>query len=193
LDIIRACKITDSIIHGRLRSVLRDVVEGYRVCGDFAREEGPLGQHRLRLAEIAKLAKRLGPLIEAEPLMEQILAEPIKLQELFDGSEPFAVASRKRHLVCDALGKMERYASQIAKDEQKLLRSKNFGLSPRKSIERGYVWEPIFKFWMSTGRELGYSHDGPIMRVLNVIHTGLEIDPPIAASVRHAIKDFKGQ
>jgi len=49
--------------------MLLEIDEYYKLYVDFERRNGPLGQHKARLADIAKLSRKLRPLIEAEPLM----------------------------------------------------------------------------------------------------------------------------
>jgi len=74
------------------------------------------------------------------------------------------------------------------------LRSYRFEPPPavfKKSLERRALWEPIFELWHRRGKRLGFSENGPLMRVLRHIHLGLGLTGPSPASVRQAIRDFQ--
>lgn len=59
----------------------------------------------------------------------------------------------------------------------------------RKSPERFYLWEAVFRLWEAHGQRVGFSLTGPLVRILNVIHEGLRLPPPSPDSVHQAIKD----
>jgi hypothetical protein len=61
----------------------------------------------------------------------------------------------------------------------------------RKSRERRYPWEPVFQLWVKTGHTVGFSPEGPLMRILKVVHAALSIAPPNPDAVRQAIREFK--
>jgi hypothetical protein len=60
----------------------------------------------------------------------------------------------------------------------------------KKSRERRLIWEPILDLWEAYGHHVGFTDDGPLMRIISTIHTALSIDPPSPDSVRQAIRDF---
>ena len=47
------------------------------------------------------------------------------------------------------------------------------------------------ELWHRRGNRLGFSENGPLMRVLRHIHLGLGLTGPSPASVRQAIRDFQ--
>ena len=196
-DLIRACRISNAFRHDALMELLGKVTENYEIYGEFEREEKTLRQHQARLREMAKLAKKLRPLIAEEPLMHRILGEST---EYPDDGNPLAHLWRqwqhglvRAEALCDDLGRIQVIAARLARNETALIKSRLTGADTRKSPERRYIWEPFFQFWLEFGQPLRYSPDGPIMRSLRIIHAGLGIKEPVGTSVQLAINEFKGK
>lgn len=151
----------------------------------------PLGEHQANLADISKFAKELGRLLRGEPLKWDLLEHPLELKR--DRKKRRAKDLPSIEIFLDALSAIEVRASCLAKSKETLQELRFSGIPIRattKSPKRQYIWEPVFEFWLNTGRRLGYSHKGPIVRVLSVIHNALEIEAPKPASVRQAMIDF---
>jgi len=197
-DLIRACKISNALRHEALMQLLGRVTEHYQIYGEFECEEKTPRQHQVRLREIAKLAKKLRPLVAEESLMHRILGDP---PEEYSGEGNPLVHLRRQwqhglaraEALCEDLGRIQWIAARLARDETALNRFRLAGADIRKSRERRYIWEPFFQFWLEFGQPLRYSPDGPIMKSLRVIHAGLGIKEPVGTSVQQAINEFKGK
>ena len=177
--LVREFRISGVVEHRYLLDTLVEIDEGYYTFAELDRRNGAIGQHKLRLASIARLAKKLRPLIDNEPLMWHFEE---KSSSLYINS------------VVKALWYIEQTARALSEDDSYLNRvrvSKN--PPPGKTSERFYIWEPIVRLWIKLGHSLGYSEDGPIIRVLRHIHEGLTIDPPKPGAVRQMIDDLKGR
>src|SRR3954451_14852331 len=68
-DLITDFDITDPASHRLLLSTIVEIDEGYRIYAEMYRANGPIGQHKRNLKDLSKLAGRLLPLLEAEPLL----------------------------------------------------------------------------------------------------------------------------
>lgn len=193
-ELISACKISNSIRHGDLTGLLARSAEQYEIYGGFESQEETLRKHQARLREMAKLIKRLSPLLAAEPLMYQLLSDPsVKITSLHHLVEAWEHAEWRAGDLRNDLHRIQQAAAKLAKDDAVLTKARLSKAESRKSPERRFIWEPFFEFWTRWGHELGYSTDGPIMRALRVIHAGLEIEPPAGKSVQMAISEFKGK
>jgi len=169
--------ICEAIGHNCLLAMLLEIDEYYKVYADFERRNGPLGQHKARLADIAKLSRKLRPLIEAEPLMWH-----------FENEWPSLNSDSLIHF----LQMLEQTARELSRNKQYLDRVR-FTKNAPKNAERLYIWEPVLGLWTKLGNPLGYSENGPIMRVLRILHDGLMIDHPKPGAVRQTIDDQKGR
>ena len=152
---------------------------------------GTFAQHRDRLLELGSLAKRMRPLLAEEPFARELLRLPLEGNELDMSS---VVSDFLDRLFCLARG-----AAGLGRNRD-ALQSRRFERcfpedvidNPGKSLPRRVIWEPVLTFWRSRGRRVGYSPDGPVMRVLTIIHQQCGIEPPRPESVRQTIRNLHG-
>lgn len=184
--------ITDAGPQAPLASLLRDISYQMWALPHIERRLGPSAQHRDRLLELAILAKRMRPLLLAEPLLDNLLLLP---------SPDSEDLGKERKVTEEFLGRLrhlEELAGHLARDQKALQGWRYERCFPdhviresAKSLPRRVIWEPVLKLWRAQGRRLGYSRDGPIMRVLATIHGACGIEPPRAESVRQTIRDLQ--
>ncbi|WP_404292118.1 hypothetical protein ACD578_07790 [Microvirga sp. RSM25] len=190
-ELISASRVSNVLSHGDLMITVGSALCNYQHFQDLSLGHETFSQHRDRLADIAKYASLLRPLFEAEPLrfkwtMIESEASPVR------GKNPF----KDIDWFCAALQSIEKRAANLASNPEGLQEIRFDAIQPlsnTKKSERQYIWEPIFRFWIRTTQKVGYSEDGPIMRVLRIIHSTLGIAAPNADAVRQAIKDFNGR
>lgn len=170
--------ITDSASHRLLLTMIVEIDEGYHINAEFDRMNGPIGEHRENLANIAKFAGKLCPLLAREPLLWHFEQEAA-------GLNVDAILKGLKHIHI--------IAGKLSKDAEYLRRVRVSEGPSHKSPERIYIWEPALRLWKELGHPLGYSENGPIMRILRVLHEGLRLAPPRPGAVRQAINDRKGR
>jgi hypothetical protein len=190
-DLVRECRITNALRHGALLSVLQRITAGYEVYGSFDRANGTLVQHKDRMAEMSKVAKRLLNLVRSEPLMYRLLSAPVTLEEIRALPDPFNFVEGRERKFLEDLGHLQERTADLVRNEEKLREWRISNPASAKSSERIYIWEPFFEFWVRFGHELRYSDGGPLIRIIRIIHKGLGIVPPKGPSVRQAINEFK--
>lgn len=182
------CKIHDSETHGKLLDTMADVSELYPMRRDFEKFFGPLGAHRDRLERIAVAASTLGSLLAEEPLADHLLCG---LSQKENWTDRLQEADRIHSALVNAMKHLADGAGAFASDTDQL---RSFRMDPKneaKSVERREIWEPVFRLWRELGREPGYSDNGPLMTVLQIMHAALGLEPPNPYSVRAALRAEK--
>ena len=185
-------------IHNTLYRVRRD----YAMATKFT-EPRTLTEYRNKYSTMGSAARKLANVLRQDPVsyyhhyvdcclrkMEEEAQKPIDLLQ-----PDFRAIERKWATFVDILDWLEAETNSLVDDPAYL--EKVSGARPtrgNKSRERFYIWEPIFDLWQASGRKVGFSPNGPLMRILNTVHAGLDIPAPSPASVHQAIRDFqKGQ
>jgi hypothetical protein len=182
-------------IHNTLYRVRRD----YTTATKFA-EARTLTEYRNKYSTMGSAARKLANLLRQDPVsyyhhyvdcclreMEEEAQKPIDLLV-----PDFRGIERKWATFIDILDWLEAETNSLVGDPAYL--KKVAGTRPtrgNKSRERFYIWEPIFELWRASGRKVGFSPKGPLMRILNTVHAGLGIPSPSAASVHQAVRDFQ--
>jgi hypothetical protein len=205
-ELIGICGIEDGWAHVVLSAALCDITEDYGIFAEFERQHGPFGPHLRRLAEIGKLAKRLGRLLAAEPLDWRLMWPSVTPKnydfraEIMNYELHCEAAEMLAHTVQEALASIEQVVTPLAANPDQLRRwryDKSMGpeksAATGKSAERRFIWEPTFELWVRLGHSVGYSENGPVMRFLRVVHEALGIPAPKGNAVRQAIDDFNGR
>jgi len=59
------------------------------------------------------------------------------------------------------------------------------------SLERRKIWEPVTLLYYDCKKRVGIYRNGPVQKILRILHEGLGLKPPKAESVLRAIKDFR--
>jgi hypothetical protein len=182
-------------IHNTLYRVRKD----YTTATTFA-EARTLSEHREKYSAIGSAARKLTNLLRQDSIgyyhqyvdcclreIEEEAQQPVELLK-----PDFRAIERKWATFVDELEWLEAETNSLAADTAYL--KKVTGNSPtrgNKSRERFYIWEPIFELWEASGRKVRFSPKGPLIRILNTVHTGLGIPSPSPASVHQAIRDFQ--
>ncbi|MCJ2091974.1 hypothetical protein MKK67_05570 [Methylobacterium sp. J-072] len=181
--------VRDGETHGKLMDTMANVSEMYLTQRNFEEYYGSIKLHRERLERIAAAARILRQHLAEETLTEHLfygLSDAEKFTDRLQDSD------RINRTFISNLGHLVSTAGELASnpDELRILR-----IDPKdgaKSVERREIWEPVFKLWCDLGKELGYTDGGPIMRVLQIMHVALGLEPPNPHSVRQALRDYKG-
>ena len=183
------CGIIDSDAHGKLIDTMAQVSEMFPLQRGFEETFGSFKINKDRLEKIAAAATFLRCALAEEPLATNLLSGLSSADKLADQSR------ESKQLLANLLTTVEHLAASantLALDPKEL---RTLRMEPKdiyKSVERREIWEPIFTLWRGLGKELGFTEGGPIMRVLQIMHVALELEPPNPYSVRQAIRDFKG-
>jgi hypothetical protein len=198
-NLIAACRINTVAKHGTFLKLLSRVYWSYRIYSEEYIQPGTLQQHKARLKVLAKRAKELRLLIEAEPFLDDLLPQDSLILMLPRKSGSYPSQGEQTASFQDILRNIERQAADFSKDETLLKQLRTyrllncFELDDFKTAERQYIWEPIFDYWAKENQKLGFSENGPIMEILSIVHNVFGIDPPRGASVRQAMNDYKGK
>jgi hypothetical protein len=168
-----------------------------KIWSRFTAHHPPListSEHKERLQQISKAARNLRDFLRTSADVQEIL---ITREREESGVEPDAefddeYAFAKWVIFRDILENIETEARRTSADTERLrkIRRDYEASSARKSLEREYLWEPIFALWVASGRKIGFSEDGPIMRILRILHARMELPKPKPHSVRQAIRDY---
>ena len=177
---IEQCRMLEQ----RIGSILDD----YEMFTEFKQQNGPLGEHRQRLKSIANLAMHLRDLLQVEPLSYLFLMKLVKSDHL---GEKIQTSTRHQEKLGDALLEISRVSSKLATDNMQLRTHRVELFHPERSLERLHIWEPLFEVWEKLGRRVGFSANGPLIRLIRIFHEVLEIEPPPQDSVRTAINEHK--
>jgi hypothetical protein len=101
-------------------------------------------------------------------------------------------AQRNWEVFWKVLESLSDEASAVTQSTKRLTALRGFNSDKtRKSKERRYLWEPVFQLLVDAGCKVGGTPKGPLMRILNVIHAALSVEPPHPDAVRQAFREFK--
>jgi hypothetical protein len=152
-------------------------------------------ERRLRLGEIARCARKLREMLGVDDYVFKKLKERAYLQ---DRGRRVSInpetqnPDKQWRAFTETLKLVEYEAEEHASDLEHF--SKPVGgdtSSPlRKSPERHFLWEPLFRLWVGAGGKLRFSEYGPIVRILSSVHSAASLPPPNIHSVRQAVRDF---
>jgi hypothetical protein len=100
-------------------------------------------------------------------------------------------ASARLSTLIQLLNSLDAGAEDLARDNSLLsfLRHAKPKSGPT-SLENEHVWQPVFLLWSHTGHRVGYTENGPLMRIISVMHWASDIPAPSDGSVRSAIVAF---
>jgi hypothetical protein len=189
--LIREFEISNPQAHGALLGVLTRICTGFDLLGSFDRANGNYSKHKHRLLEISTTAEKLHNLIQHEPLIYRLLCPPLNPGDPRLQRDPLDFMSRHREQLEDYLMRLAERTAVLVENDTLFKEWRVSNPSSKKSPERMYIWEPLFEFWTFSGRDLGYSSDGPVMRVVRILHEVFGLDEPSGPSVRRALIDFK--
>jgi hypothetical protein len=168
-----------------------------------------LSEHKRKFEQIAASSKKLINLLRSHGLdaaeFVSLSNTPIgdQLDIIADGSDEASAillpwklfseeAQRKWEVFWEVLESLSHETGAVAQSTKRLTALRGFNSDKtRKSKEPRYLWEPVFQLLVDVGRTVGASPKGPLMRILNVIHAALSIDPPHPDAVRQAFREFK--
>jgi hypothetical protein len=111
------------------------------------------------------------------------------------GSAHCECAATLADMIAAAIPEIAKRAARISTDEE-LLRTwrcdhvRGTRDDNGKSSERRYIWEPAIQLWSDLGHQVGYSENGPVMRIIQIFHEALGIKPPKRDAIRQVIRDF---
>jgi hypothetical protein len=188
-ELIKTCKITNVLEHGALLNLLGKINFDYGTYVDIIAERKARAEDRARFVAMAKTAEKLRSFLEQKRLREGILDQVDG--KLPYGPGPAMIAGLQYEAVNLVLSTLAERA--LNKDEALGTLERDLGIedfNSTKSVERQLIWEPFLNFWAFLGHQVGYTENGPIVRVLRIIHAALGIERPRATSVRQVINDF---
>lgn len=160
----------DSVLFG-----LVDIVFYYDDNASFLQRVGVRKRHVDRMNQITMAARKLNRLLVEEPFGQELLRGRDKIRRRI------SIEDMK-----EALDAISAAAAAIVDNPDRLTRLRGI-FDARKTPERQFVWENVFRLFETRFDKIGASGDGPIYRVIKQLHVGLGLAPPVGASIKKAI------
>lgn len=181
------------------RPVLWRAERDYRFAHRALSENGSLQQHERKLASMEAAARKLLQIMQSEPLLHQVLAEKILIEEPIS-KETLEAADQR---VADQVGydegellrllqNVQRGAASLIADPDEL-RAARFDASRKdahKSMERRLIWTPIFHFCTLHEIKLSFYENGSLFKALSMLHEAIGAPVLKAGSLRRAIEEY---